>query len=127
MEDKGFPKYQYSVFVKNGRDGQYVVRSNSLDEFIQQIGQINNLVDDHVPSTGKPARVHIQETIKKLTPEEQEMEDSLVESASGIPLKCEKCGAPATSKDGTTKSGPRAGKPWSGIFCTEVKEHVTWL
>lgn len=31
-ESKGYPKYQYSVFLKNGRDQQFVVRADTHTE-----------------------------------------------------------------------------------------------
>lgn len=45
MEDKGFPKYQWSVFVKNGRDAQFVVRENDFIEFKKGIVDVLALVD----------------------------------------------------------------------------------
>jgi len=36
---------------------------------------------------------------------------------------CDKCGAEAELKSGTTK----AGKTWKGLFCKSDKEHVKWL
>lgn len=35
MEDKSYPKYQYSIFLKNGRDEQLVIRADSFDELIE--------------------------------------------------------------------------------------------
>lgn len=39
-------------------------------------------------------------------------------------LTCEKCGAPAREKSGTTKTG----RPYRGVFCsTEERSHTKWL
>ncbi len=40
MEEKGYPKFQWSVFVKNGKDTQYVVRSDSFEEFVAMKTQV---------------------------------------------------------------------------------------
>lgn len=41
-----------------------------------------------------------------------------------VTLTCEKCGAPAYEKSGTSK----AGRPYRGIFCTtEDRSHTKWL
>jgi hypothetical protein len=42
----------------------------------------------------------------------------------GESLKCKECDNPATLKTGISK---KTGKPWKGIFCTTVKEHVQWV
>lgn len=44
MNDESFPKFQYSVFTKNGHDGQYVIRTNDKDEFVMLIEYVNSLL-----------------------------------------------------------------------------------
>jgi hypothetical protein len=53
---KGYPKYQYSVFLRNGRDEQIVIRSDNFDEFLTQKANVNKILDKvEQPAEGKPA------------------------------------------------------------------------
>lgn len=47
MEDKGYPKYQYSIFLKNGKDSQMVVRADDFEEFKGLIKNIQSLIDSN--------------------------------------------------------------------------------
>lgn len=45
MEDKMFPKYQYSVFLKNGRDEQIVIRANTFEELLEAKKNVNKILE----------------------------------------------------------------------------------
>lgn len=105
MEEKGeYPKLQWSVFVKNGKDTQYVVRADTIEEFkelkkfvLQQVGE------DMIASGQNVSKPQLDKT-------------------EGL-RKCAECGAVAEDRRGTSKTG----KPWHGYFCTADKNHVQWL
>jgi hypothetical protein len=100
MDETQFPKYQWSKFLNGGREEQYVVRADNFDELRTEIENIKTLVTLEEPP--KPAPV--------------------VQPVATVGVLCPTCGAPATFKSGTAKTG----KAWSGLFCTANKEHVKW-
>lgn len=58
---KGFPTFQYSEFL-NGRDsGQFVVRSNSLEEFTRAVAEAKQLFATSVAKT-PPVSVSVAQT-----------------------------------------------------------------
>lgn len=96
-----FPKYQYSEFLHNGHDGQFVVRTNDKEEFELMVTYIQSKVDkalekhDPIQAVTKDVNTH----------------------------PCKTCGAMTEYKSGTSK----AGKPWAGHFCQADKTHVEWV
>jgi hypothetical protein len=55
MEDnKGYPAYQYSVFLKNGRDEQIVIRADDFIEFMELKKNINLILDKTEKEEPKP-------------------------------------------------------------------------
>lgn len=46
-ETKGYPKYQYSIFLKNGKDSQLVVREDDFTRFTKAILEIQQLVESN--------------------------------------------------------------------------------
>ncbi len=47
-----YPKYQYSVFMKNGRDEQLVIRANTFEELIELKKNIDVILEKHAPAQG---------------------------------------------------------------------------
>ena len=43
--DKGFPKFQYSIFLKNGRDEQLVIRADTFEELMEAKKDINKILE----------------------------------------------------------------------------------
>ena len=112
MEDKiNYPKFQWSVFVKNGRDQQYVVRADTAEELFA--GQ-----KDILAKIGEEAVTHKPTVPYTSVPELDE-----------APMKpfattCKTCKAVATQKSGISKTG----KPYNAIFCSsEDRSHTVWL
>lgn len=104
MEDKMFPKYQYSVFLKNGRDEQIVIRANDLDEFLKAKENVNKILEK------------VEQKIEEKTP-------APITNSNG--MNCMTCGAPATQRSGVSKT---KGTAYNGIFCsTDNKSHTKWL
>lgn len=100
--DNQFPKYQYSVFMKNGRDQQIVVRSNDKAEFMTLIKDIQGIAAE-----------------PQLTPDVEP--EPVRESTAG--MFCMACKAPAVQKSGT-----KNGNTWNAIFCSsENRTHTKWL
>ena len=105
MDDKGYPRFQFSVFDKNGHDGQWVVGGDDWEQFLLDKEAVMELVKEN----------------------EEKHTDPIMAATAQVPapngLVCKVCGQPADFKSGTSK----AGKPWKGVFCKSNKEHVTWL
>lgn len=51
MQDKGYSKYQYSIFEKGAVDGQYVVRTDNLKEFEHLVEYVKSRVTKVAPQT----------------------------------------------------------------------------
>ena len=61
MEDnKGYPAYQYSVFLKNGRDEQIVIRADDFIEFMELKKNINLILDKREEETPKPPETFVE-------------------------------------------------------------------
>lgn len=115
MEDKAFPKYQWSEFCKNGKDGQLVVRSDDRDEFIQMLGQLEELKALAHGETAKPVTAPRRDS---------EIDEAVESTSSPKTLACGTCGEPATKKSGVSAKG----RAWTGLFCSSgEKDHVAWL
>ncbi len=97
--DSGFPKYQYSVFYKKGRDAQLVVRSNSLEEFKQLIRNID-WITEHIDDEGFAPSAGIDDALMDYT--------------------CKQCGAPAQFIAGREKG---TGAPYKLVLCTADRNH----
>lgn len=99
-----YNKLQWSVFVKNGRDQQYVVRADTIDELKKLRNEVLAIVGEDT--------IENQPTVKPAP------------TIQPSQIGCATCGAPATRKSGVSK----AGKPYNGVFCsTEDKTHTVWL
>ena len=75
-----YPKYQYSVFLKNGRDEQVVIRADDFEEF-------------------KKLKVDIDMILEKRKAEEK------VITVSG--KTCSECGTQLERKEGVNKFGKK--------------------
>lgn len=73
---KEYPKYQYSIFLKNGKDEQLVIRSDSFEELVEAKKNIEKIMEkraDTVTSTVSTKDVvqdgcpHTNVTLKKST------------------------------------------------------------
>lgn len=42
---ESYPKFQYSVFLKNGRDQQIVIRTETFDELLEAKRQVNTILE----------------------------------------------------------------------------------
>lgn len=103
MEEKGYPKIQWSIFIKNGKDQQIVVRADTVEEF-------------------KTLRTQVMGVIGELVVESSPVSTPATPAQTGV--NCAKCGAPANRKSGTSKNG----KPYNAIFCsTDDRTHTVWL
>lgn len=100
MEDKSYPKYQYSVFLKNGKDAQVVVRSDEFNDFKQLIAEIDQ--------------------------EFSHRYDNRVDSpvAATKPTTQEDC--PICHNSVWINEGVKNGKPWKNKKCTKDKTHLVW-
>ncbi len=99
----GFPKYQYSVFQGKGREAQFVVRSDDLEEFKRLIREVQWLTE------------HIGE------------EDFLQQPTTYgglVNYTCKQCGAPVDFRAGRSK---RTGEPYKAIVCTADTTHIERL
>ena len=97
-----YPKYQYSIFLKNKRDEQLVIRVDTWSEFKKAKENVNKILDKVETKDEDP------EWIK----------DTKVEG-----LKCEECGG-----DTEYKTGKTDGRPWKAHFCLTDKSHKPkWL
>ena len=92
-----FPKFQYSVFSKNGFDAQYVVRTNNEKEFDFLVA----FVKARVELDQKGLTTNVKAAFAPAAPDMQDV--TPVEL--GV---CKKCGAP-------TAYNPKTGK----IFCSK--------
>lgn len=96
-----YPKYQYSVFLKNGRDEQVVIRANDFKEFLELKANVNKILEKVEQRVETPAA-----------------------TTNSNGMNCMTCGQPAVQRQGVSK----AGKPYNGIFClTDNKSHTKWL
>ena len=101
MEDTMFPKYQYSIFDKNGVDAQWVVRGNNWEEFLLQVEAV---------------KAKVQANLEKHNP-------IMASTQDVVSHPCKTCGGQTEYKSGTSK----AGKEWKGYFCKQSKDHVEWV
>ena len=99
----GFPKYQYSVFHGKGREAQFVVRSDDLEEFKRLIRDVQWFTE------------HISEEDFLQQPD---ADDELVNHT------CKQCGAPADFRAGRSK---KTGEPYKAIVCTADTTHIERL
>lgn len=99
MSEDSFPKYQYSVFLKNGRDEQLVIRSNSFEDLMEQKKNINKILEKVEGTPEAP-----KEAAKTFV--------------------CSQCGGPAEYKEGISS---KTDKPWRAVFCLKDKTHVKWF
>jgi hypothetical protein len=108
MDDfKGYPIFQYSVFIKNGKDAQFVIRANTYDEFIsakKDLDKILNAMGAH-ETTESPAT--------QTTPQ-----------AMTRPCVKEGCQGTQTYKTGISK---KTGRTWKAWMCDLSAEHTDWL
>lgn len=88
----GYPKYQYSVFLKGSRDEQIVIRADDWEEFKALKTNVDAIVDKH--------------------------KEEALESRSEAQKHCPNCGEPMEIITGTTKTGKNKGKPWKAWGCT---------
>jgi len=85
-DQNGFPKYQFSVFVKNGMDAQYVVRSDNKEDFEMMVEWVKSKVT-HVTPTTTPPTTPQTEVAKAFTQPAPGMPDTIPVSLK----ECPKC------------------------------------
>lgn len=100
MDDKGYPRFQYSVFDKISHDAQWVVRGDDWEQFILDVEAVNEKV------------------------EENNAKDPIMNVTKDVNTHpCKVCGSMTEYKSGTSK----AGKEWKAYFCQANKQHVEWI
>lgn len=111
-DNKGYPKYQYSVFIKNGRDQQIVVRADTIDEFTKEIKEIDLVLAlDKVDSS---KNVVVSQPI--IQPETQVLPQTEEQGSIVAPM-CKVHNKPMTLREG------KFGKFWS---CSTKLADGTW-
>ena len=61
-DNKGYPAYQYSVFLKNGRDEQIVIRADDFIEFMELKKNVDIILEKRAtatPATSEPIKSNI--------------------------------------------------------------------
>jgi len=103
VDDKGYPKFQYSVFDKTGgKDGQWVIRGDDFTSFMEDRALVMEQLAS-VPSAPVQPATTVETT------------------STGYP--CKACGGATVFKTGTSAKGI-----WRGYFCTVNKDHTpAWL
>lgn len=113
-ETQGYPKLQWSVFVKNGKDQQYVIRANDTDEF----DRLKSFVLAEVAKDLLAVGANVAHTPVPVN------QNTIVHKLDAVEKACSTCGEIATEKKGVGKNG----KPYHAIFCSsEDKSHTVWL
>lgn len=59
---EGFPKYQYSVFLKNGRDQQLVIRANTFEELVEAKKNVDKILEVSEKNTETLAKEFVANT-----------------------------------------------------------------
>jgi len=102
------PKFQYSEFVRNGHDGQYVVRTDDKEEFEQLVTYIQSKIHPEA-----------QTVVPNVAPP-----DLSIDGEKGQGGKCPLHGSPLVWKTGTSKTTNKPYAFWScptlnpdGTFC----------
>lgn len=113
--DESFPKYQYSIFLDNNRNGQMVIRADSWEEFeslLSKAGlQMQRKIEMNTTQMATPQPVQPQTTFP----------EPVKPTQNGLTAKCVDCGA-----DMVEKSGFKNGKQWHALFCPNaVKGNTT--
>jgi predicted RNA-binding Zn-ribbon protein involved in translation (DUF1610 family) len=104
-----FNKWQYSVFVKNGVDGQLVVRSNDEEEFWGMVKKLNEYV---IQKNGGQLPLPVKQV-------------SAVVDDKPQSIDCPQCGEVMQYRSGVGKT---SGKPYKAWFCTSGdRSHTQWL
>jgi len=87
--ENGYPKYQYSIFLKDGKDEQIVIRADDFDELIEAKKDIDKILEKRQKD----------ESVKDPDPE------WIQETRAGKPL-CPEC------KEGMVKREGAKGEFW---------------
>lgn len=104
--DESYPKYQYSVFTKNGRDEQLVIRADTFEELIEAKKNIDKIL-------AKKDAAH--ETTQATLP--------------AIPVNTRPCVKEGCQGTQTYRAGigKTTNKPYKGWFCDLSRDHTDWL
>lgn len=105
MEDFTFPRFQYSIFDKNGADAQWVVRGNNKETFLQDVAEVKAIV---------------QANLEKHNPIMAATKD-----VNSHP--CKVCGGETEYRTGTKVKDNGEVKEWKAYFCKVNKSHAEWL
>lgn len=89
------PKYQLSRFLDANRNEQIVVRSDNLDEFIQMVGEMDELYPKGQANEGKQATPRNTQADEAIAEAEGELESKTVCDLHGKEMKFR------SSRDGT--------------------------
>ena len=90
MDDKHYPRIQYSVFPNGSRDEQVVIRADSFEEFTKLKKEVDPLLN------AKPSR------------------NTNAQRQGNGEMQCMKCRGEAEYREGVSK---KTDKPYKGIFC----------
>ena len=107
LQQKAFPRYQYSVFLDEKRTEQVVIRANTYREFIESKYEVEKLINQQAESPreekGKPHGDSIKRELRCMFPG---------------------CNEPAEQRHGQKKDG----SVWNGVFCsTGNRDHTKFL
>jgi hypothetical protein len=105
---KGFPSFQWSVFVEGGKD-QFVVRGNDWTQFVIDVTAVKTEYFNHKPTATQ------EQTGYQTTTEAKKF--------GGVKYVCNTCGAEATLQEGINKNG----NPYKLVKCSEDFKHNTFL
>lgn len=103
MNDKGYSKYQFSIFDKtNGQDGQYVVRTDDLEEFTGLVAYVKGMV---TPPKSQTAVVAPSTAV-----------DLSIDGAKGQGGTCPAHGTPLVWKEIPAGVNKNTGAPYDAYF-----------
>jgi hypothetical protein len=103
---KGYPKYQYSVFIKNGKDQQLVIRTETFEELVEAKKNIDMILEKSQETTEKLATEFVK------TPAVSSPEDTVMCVMHGekMPMRISKAG------NAYWKHSRKVGENWESCF-----------
>lgn len=128
-----FVDFNYAFFdVETGEElkGTFIGSGQARDEkgnYAAVTGAIKYILTSTflIPTGDDPENDRNEAVEEQGKPSNSNQEiESVLDQEESTGLRCEKCGAPAEEKSGTTK----AGKAWRGIMCsTQDRTHTRWM
>lgn len=139
-EDNGYPGIQVSFFLGDprGKNQQVVIRGENPAAVADQLEALTSEADGESVisriinslNTVQAANMLLGAPNYSSPPAESaparqstwsNRQNNSSSSGNTDGLQCQQCGAPAQRR-----SGEKNGKTWSGVFCTDNKQHVQW-